>query len=166
MDLKLATQHVLITGGGKGIGLACAHGFLRDGCKVSLVSRSQDNLNQALQRLQGAFSQARERAGIVVIPEQPAALVAWIKTLPALATRPARRQRHVALPKMGRHQFAQQSAGKTRQARCGTRRRHRQHELVAHGRRMNGRDVQGLRVDPGLGRTGRQYRIANAARHQ
>ena len=37
MDLQLQDRHVLITGGSKGIGLACALGFLREGARVSLV---------------------------------------------------------------------------------------------------------------------------------
>lgn len=51
MDLKLTQQHVLITGGSKGIGLACAHGFLRKGAKISLVSRSPANLKNAVEQL-------------------------------------------------------------------------------------------------------------------
>ena len=50
MDLQLAQQHILITGGSKGIGLACARGFLREGARVSLVSRSQANLDMARQK--------------------------------------------------------------------------------------------------------------------
>jgi len=51
MDLHLTNQHVLITGGSKGIGLACARVFLQEGAKVSLVSRDQANLEAAKQRL-------------------------------------------------------------------------------------------------------------------
>ena len=40
MDLQLQDKHVLITGGSKGIGLACAQAFLAEGARVSLVSRS------------------------------------------------------------------------------------------------------------------------------
>lgn len=47
MDLELAGLHVLVTGGSKGIGLACAQGFLREGARVSLVSRDADNLRRA-----------------------------------------------------------------------------------------------------------------------
>jgi NAD(P)-dependent dehydrogenase (short-subunit alcohol dehydrogenase family) len=39
MDLKLKGRRVLITGGSKGIGLACAQVFLDEGCSVVLVSR-------------------------------------------------------------------------------------------------------------------------------
>ncbi len=45
MDLELRGRHVLITGGSKGIGLACARGFLREGARVSLVSREVSNLD-------------------------------------------------------------------------------------------------------------------------
>ena len=51
MDLQLDHQHILITGGSKGIGLACALGFLREGARVSLVSRDQANLEQAKRTL-------------------------------------------------------------------------------------------------------------------
>ena len=41
MDLELHQLHVLITGGSKGIGLACAHAFLAEGAHVTLVARNQ-----------------------------------------------------------------------------------------------------------------------------
>ena len=64
MDLKLTGQHVLITGGSKGIGLACAQGFLREGAKVSLVSRSSSNLDAALATLSGAQPEFKDRIGL------------------------------------------------------------------------------------------------------
>jgi NAD(P)-dependent dehydrogenase (short-subunit alcohol dehydrogenase family) len=51
MDLQLQGKHVLITGGSKGIGLACARSFLAEGARVSLVSRSRDNLDRGAQQL-------------------------------------------------------------------------------------------------------------------
>lgn len=51
MDLQLRNQHILITGGSKGIGLACAEAFLQEGARVSLVSRDAANLARARERL-------------------------------------------------------------------------------------------------------------------
>src|SRR5690606_20478917 len=51
MDLQLHGKHVLITGGSKGIGLACAQAFLAEGARVSLVSRSAENLKLGAQHL-------------------------------------------------------------------------------------------------------------------
>jgi NAD(P)-dependent dehydrogenase (short-subunit alcohol dehydrogenase family) len=47
MDLQLQGQHVLVTGGSRGIGLACAREFLREGCKVTLVGRDAARMEQA-----------------------------------------------------------------------------------------------------------------------
>lgn len=41
MDLGLKDKKVPITGGSKGIGLACAKAFIAEGAHVALVSRSQ-----------------------------------------------------------------------------------------------------------------------------
>jgi NAD(P)-dependent dehydrogenase (short-subunit alcohol dehydrogenase family) len=61
MELELQGKHVLIGGGSKGIGLACAKGFLREGARVSIVSRKPDNLESAVQSLLASFPDARER---------------------------------------------------------------------------------------------------------
>lgn len=55
MDLQLTQKHILITGGSKGIGLACARLFLQEGAHVSLVSRSADNLRQAVEALRAVW---------------------------------------------------------------------------------------------------------------
>jgi NAD(P)-dependent dehydrogenase (short-subunit alcohol dehydrogenase family) len=47
MDLGLKGRHVLITGGSKGIGLACAMRFAAEGCNLHLVSRDQGRLDGA-----------------------------------------------------------------------------------------------------------------------
>jgi NAD(P)-dependent dehydrogenase (short-subunit alcohol dehydrogenase family) len=51
MDLQLTGKHVLVTGGSRGIGLACARAFLAEGARVSLVGRSRANLDAALAAL-------------------------------------------------------------------------------------------------------------------
>ena len=48
MDMKLTGKIVIVTGGSKGIGLACAHAFAAEGARVALVSRSRANLDAAL----------------------------------------------------------------------------------------------------------------------
>ena len=47
MDLKLKGKTVLVTGGSKGIGLACAKSFLAEGCRIHIASRSRENLEKA-----------------------------------------------------------------------------------------------------------------------
>lgn len=47
MNLELEGKIVLITGGSKGIGLACARVFGREGARVIIVSRSRENLDAA-----------------------------------------------------------------------------------------------------------------------
>jgi len=51
MDLNLTGQHVLITGGSKGIGLACAQAFLSEGAKVTLLARQSQRLEAACAQL-------------------------------------------------------------------------------------------------------------------
>lgn len=51
MDLQLAGRHVLVTGGSRGIGLACARDFLAEGCRVSLVGRDAGHMERALAEL-------------------------------------------------------------------------------------------------------------------
>ncbi len=61
MDLHLTQQHVLITGGSKGIGLACAQVFLEEGARISLVSRNADNLTMGREALLAAQPGAADR---------------------------------------------------------------------------------------------------------
>jgi NAD(P)-dependent dehydrogenase (short-subunit alcohol dehydrogenase family) len=51
MDLHLKNKHVLITGGSRGIGLACAQGFLEEGAQVTIVSKNVDSVVAALRIL-------------------------------------------------------------------------------------------------------------------
>jgi NAD(P)-dependent dehydrogenase (short-subunit alcohol dehydrogenase family) len=59
MDLGLKDRVVLITGGSKGIGLACAKAFLAEGAKVAIASRSKVNLVSADRQLK-ALGQGQE----------------------------------------------------------------------------------------------------------
>jgi NAD(P)-dependent dehydrogenase (short-subunit alcohol dehydrogenase family) len=58
MDLGLKDKRVLITGGSKGIGLACARAFVAEGARVALVSRSEENLRKA--NISGAYTIAAD----------------------------------------------------------------------------------------------------------
>jgi len=47
MNLELDRKTILITGGSKGIGLACARAFCHEGAKPVIVSRSKENIAAA-----------------------------------------------------------------------------------------------------------------------
>jgi NAD(P)-dependent dehydrogenase (short-subunit alcohol dehydrogenase family) len=47
MNLDLTGKTVFITGGSKGIGLACADAYLAEGARVAICSRTKDNLDRA-----------------------------------------------------------------------------------------------------------------------
>ena len=64
MDLQLHDKHVLIGGGSKGIGLACATGFLGEGARVTLVSRDAGHLEAARATLLASHPGAGERIGV------------------------------------------------------------------------------------------------------
>src|SRR6185369_1191692 len=51
MDLQLSGKHVLVTGGSRGIGLACARAFLAEGARVSLIGRRRAHLDDAIAQL-------------------------------------------------------------------------------------------------------------------
>jgi NAD(P)-dependent dehydrogenase (short-subunit alcohol dehydrogenase family) len=60
MDLGLVGKTVLVTGGSKGIGFACARAFLAEGARVAIVSRSQSNIDRALAELKGCIGFAAD----------------------------------------------------------------------------------------------------------
>jgi NAD(P)-dependent dehydrogenase (short-subunit alcohol dehydrogenase family) len=62
MELGLRGKIVLVTGGSKGIGFACAEAFLAEGARVAICSRAQANLDRALAGLPGALGFAADCA--------------------------------------------------------------------------------------------------------
>lgn len=90
MDLDLAGAHVLITGASKGIGLAVARGFLAEGAKVTLLSRTLATLEAARDELaasetpQSPAGDDGVRIGIVAADlRDPAAAVAALDSAEA-----------------------------------------------------------------------------------
>lgn len=61
MELGLTNKIVLVTGGSKGLGLATARVFAREGARVAIASRSADNLARARDEL------AQEGLGVEAI---------------------------------------------------------------------------------------------------
>jgi NAD(P)-dependent dehydrogenase (short-subunit alcohol dehydrogenase family) len=56
MQLNLTGRNVLVTGGSKGIGLACAKAFLDEGASVAITSRSEQHLATARAALGGVVT--------------------------------------------------------------------------------------------------------------
>src|SRR3954447_22249082 len=60
MDLGLRGKSVVVTGGSKGIGLACARLFVSEGARVGITSRSSANIERACAELGGVFGFAAD----------------------------------------------------------------------------------------------------------
>lgn len=56
MDLNLEHQRVVITGGSRGIGLACASSFLEEGCRVTIVGSRAETLQAAKTSLASRYA--------------------------------------------------------------------------------------------------------------
>jgi NAD(P)-dependent dehydrogenase (short-subunit alcohol dehydrogenase family) len=71
MDLGLQGKTVVVTGGSKGIGLACARLFASEGARVGITSRSPTNIERACAELGGAIGVAAD----LTSAEEAAAMV-------------------------------------------------------------------------------------------
>jgi NAD(P)-dependent dehydrogenase (short-subunit alcohol dehydrogenase family) len=76
MDLQLRGKHALVTGGSRGIGLACAREFLAEGCKVSIVGRTPAHVEQAVAELKAAGGEASGHCADLTDPAAAAQAVA------------------------------------------------------------------------------------------
>ena len=60
MDLEFQSKNVIVTGGSKGIGLACARVFVSEGARVGITSRSSASIGRACAELGSAFGLAAD----------------------------------------------------------------------------------------------------------
>jgi len=79
MDLGLHGAIVLVTGGSKGIGLACARSFAAEGARIAIASRSEANLARAVRALEGDGFKPVAVAADLVEPQQAAVMVAKVE---------------------------------------------------------------------------------------
>ena len=76
-DSALEGRHVLVTGGGSGIGLACAAQMRADGAIVTLMGRTEQKLAAAASQLRAApGSEVRTAVGDVTNEDHVTAAVA------------------------------------------------------------------------------------------
>jgi NAD(P)-dependent dehydrogenase (short-subunit alcohol dehydrogenase family) len=79
MDLGLKDRVVLITGGSKGIGLACAKAFLAEGAKVAIASRSKVNLVAAERQLKADGREVVKVSGDLIDPANARRMAAEVE---------------------------------------------------------------------------------------
>ena len=76
--MRLAGRHAIVTGGGTGIGAACATRLANDGWNVTICGRREPLLQEVADRIAagGASGTVRVQTTDVTVEEQVAALVA------------------------------------------------------------------------------------------
>ena len=79
MDLNLSGRVVLITGGSKGIGFACAEAFAAEGARIAVSSRNPDNLAAAERALKSKTAEFATFSADLVDPEAAQALSADVE---------------------------------------------------------------------------------------
>jgi NAD(P)-dependent dehydrogenase (short-subunit alcohol dehydrogenase family) len=79
MDLGLKDRVVLITGGSKGIGFACARAFLAEGAKVAIASRSKVNLVAAERQLKSDGREVMKVSGDLIDPANARRMVGEVE---------------------------------------------------------------------------------------
>ena len=79
MDLDLKGSIVLITGGSKGIGLACARSFAAEGARVAIASRNPEHLARAVKTLETEGAKPFAVTTDLGEPQQAAAMVAKVE---------------------------------------------------------------------------------------
>jgi NAD(P)-dependent dehydrogenase (short-subunit alcohol dehydrogenase family) len=87
-ERPLTGGHALVTGGGSGIGLACARAFLADGARVTIAGRSAERLRGAMAELE-ALGEVRtavvDVAGEAAVAAAVDAAAAWAPLTIAVA---------------------------------------------------------------------------------
>ena len=53
MNLELTDRVAIVTGGSRGLGLACATALAAEGCRVAITSRDKAKLHAAANRIKG-----------------------------------------------------------------------------------------------------------------
>lgn len=59
MDLSLKNKAAVVTGGTSGIGLACVHLLLQEGCRVALCARNEERISKLVGELSTQYGQDR-----------------------------------------------------------------------------------------------------------
>lgn len=75
MDLELKGKAAIVTGGSRGIGLACAKALAAEGCSLLLAARGEDGLRKAAADLEAAGARVAMLAVDVAAPGAGAAIV-------------------------------------------------------------------------------------------
>jgi NAD(P)-dependent dehydrogenase (short-subunit alcohol dehydrogenase family) len=79
MQLNLSGRTVVVTGGSRGIGLACARVFLEEGCRVALIARDRTRLEGARGDLAVGADRLMTHAADLVDPAAAIAAIAVVE---------------------------------------------------------------------------------------